>query len=122
MNPSPAVKAPRYSISGTDVLRGNEVIATIIDGKAIPLPGFERYHIQASRAWNAVTEISEAPSPAPVAEEQPAPSADLSAIPPRPEEIPSLGDKTPDVIRWYRDYNPSEFARRYKGRTFKPLD
>lgn len=122
MTPSPAVKAPRYSVKGNDILRGDEEIATVIQGKVIPLLGFERYHIQASRAWNAVAESPEAPSPAPVVEAQPAPPDDLSAIPPRPAEIPSLGDKTPDVIRWYLRYFPNEFAHRYKGRTFKPLD
>lgn len=33
-----------------------------------------------------------------------------------PPMDPSLGDKTPEVVEWYRDNQPEEFARRYRGR------
>lgn len=33
-----------------------------------------------------------------------------------PAQDPSLGDKTPAVVEWYRDNQPEEFARRYHGR------
>ena len=35
---------------------------------------------------------------------------------PRDIEDPSMGDKTPAVVEWYRDHAPEEFKRRYSGR------
>lgn len=109
----------RYSVKGSDIYRGDEIIASFQGGKVIPLPGCERYHIQASRAWNSV---------APAVEEKVVPSEEPKAgendelnpsdIPPMPAIDPTKGDKTPEVIRWYRDYRPQEFERRYKGRKF----
>jgi hypothetical protein len=52
------------------------------------------------------------PDPAP---SQPAPKASAGSPPP---QDPEKGDKTPDVIRWYRDNDPVEFKRRYTGRKF----
>ena len=40
----------------------------------------------------------------------------LPGAPPRPEEDPRAGDKTPAVVKWYRDWWPKEYERRYKGR------
>ena len=33
-----------------------------------------------------------------------------------PDMNPMLGDKTPEVVEWYRDNDPAEFSRRYAGR------
>lgn len=34
-------------------------------------------------------------------------------IPPCPPADPLMGDKTPAVVEWYRDYKPEEFQSRY---------
>lgn len=39
-----------------------------------------------------------------------------SDAPPMPAMEPDMGDKTPAVVEWYRDYWPEEYARRYKDR------
>lgn len=35
------------------------------------------------------------------------------SIPPRPKYNPRLGDKTPEVVAWYRKYHRQEYIRRY---------
>lgn len=55
----------------------------------------------------------ETPTPAPA--EKPK----KSAIPPCPEMTIEAGDKTPEVIAWFKKYKPEEFEKRYKGRRFK---
>ena len=43
-----------------------------------------------------------------------APDAALPAgAPKRPKIDPRLGDKTPEIVEWYRDYKPKEFKIRY---------
>lgn len=37
-------------------------------------------------------------------------------VPPCPAEDLRYGDKTPEVVEWYRRYHPGEFKRRYEGR------
>jgi|GEM_PF-5822492 len=42
------------------------------------------------------------------------------ALPPGcPPMNPMQGDKTPAVVAWLREYAPTEFGRRYKGRKVK---
>lgn len=41
------------------------------------------------------------------------------AVPPMPPIDKMLGDKTPEVIEWYREYQPEEYAKRYAGRKFE---
>ena len=36
-----------------------------------------------------------------------------------PPMNPMQGDKTPAVVAWLREHEPSEFERRYKGRRIK---
>jgi hypothetical protein len=42
-------------------------------------------------------------------------------IPPCPPGDPAMGDKTPAVMAWYKEYHPEEYERRYAGRTVPPL-
>jgi hypothetical protein len=105
------VKAPAYQVKGSDVIRGDEIIASFQNGKLTALPGCERFQIQASRAWNAASTKFEQKIVLQDGED--------SGIPPCPQMNPLLGDKTPEVVRWYQNYHPEEFARRYTGRVFK---
>lgn len=41
-------------------------------------------------------------------------------IPPYPPEDLRYGDKTPEVVAWYREHHPDEFARRYANRKIGP--
>jgi hypothetical protein len=40
---------------------------------------------------------------------------DSNAIPPCPPSDPSMGDKTPEVIRWWHTHHPEEAAKRYEN-------
>jgi hypothetical protein len=51
-------------------------------------------------------------------EEAPAPKLKKGEIPPCPPMTIEAGDKTPEVIAWYKKYKPAEFAEKYKGRKF----
>ncbi len=51
-------------------------------------------------------------------EEAPAPKLKKGEIPPCPPMTIEAGDKTPEVIAWYKKYKPAEFAEKYKGRRF----
>lgn len=37
-------------------------------------------------------------------------------IPPMPKVNPQLGDKTHEIVDWYRKYHPEEFIKKYRGR------
>jgi hypothetical protein len=37
----------------------------------------------------------------------------IGKIPPMPKKNPRLGDKTPEVVEWYRRYKPEEYKARY---------
>lgn len=59
----------------------------------------------------------------PATEETPEPVAEVTkpkkgSIPPCPPMSIEAGDKTPEVIAWYKKYKPEEFATKYKGRRF----
>jgi hypothetical protein len=112
----------KYHVSGSDIYRGDEVIASVQDGKVIPLPGWEKYHIQASRAWNAHT--PEVEEKIVVADAQPAhvsAEAEDNRIPPMPPIDPLLGTKTPAVARWYAQHKPDLWAKMHVGWANKPF-
>lgn len=46
------------------------------------------------------------------------------SVPPRPKKNKQEGDKTPEVVQWYFDHRPNEFATRYKvvGRYTGPVE
>ncbi|HSJ02827.1 MAG: hypothetical protein ACAI34_20235 [Verrucomicrobium sp.] len=44
-----------------------------------------------------------------------------SQIPPCPEGHPAMGDKTPEVMRWWQTHFPEEFEERY-GHRVHPLN
>lgn len=80
-----------------------------------------RKHLE--EAGYEISGFAQAPAatPAPDQEQPPAtdpPTGDGGATaPPMPvPDDPTLGDKDPKVVEWYRDNDPEEFRRRYAGR------
>lgn len=43
-------------------------------------------------------------------------TSEVAVLPPMPPVDPRYGDKTPELVAWYRENDPKEFERRYAGR------
>jgi hypothetical protein len=99
----------------------NDLLITIdgapagtFDGETYtPAEGMTKKAINAATKFlRGLTSKEEAPGGAEVVGNPPPPSG----RPPMPEADPMLGDKTPELVEWYRDNDPDEYARRYRGR------
>ncbi len=59
--------------------------------------------------------VSRRPHNPEIAGSTPAPAT----IPKEPEQLPHLGDRTPEFARWLRDYFPEKFKERYHKRNLE---
>jgi hypothetical protein len=57
-----------------------------------------------------------------VAHELQEPADEVGELPCPVTADPAMGDKTPGVMAWYREYRPEEFKRRYGNRVCPDVD
>lgn len=123
-----------YNKDTKQILRDDEIIGAFVDGVASLLedaPPVVKGQIKKAigeevTKWKKVDSLVMNPETTVVSpveaisatNEENLPSSDDAPldIPPCPTADPRWGDKTPEVVEWYRNHDPEEYARRYEGR------
>ena len=109
----------KIALDGITVTIDNEPAGTYDGTDYTPADGMTSRKINAVAKW--LREQAKATPP----EEFPSPDAGLVTTPDLsvcqsgdgiPQADPLLGDKTPEIVEWYRDNQPDEYERRYRGR------
>jgi hypothetical protein len=116
--PVPEQKAPDiiYAMGAEGAVTRTDKDSTIIvanvreDGALILVPEWQKFRPAVVRWLNAQ---DKAPTAIYVEGDEPAPGKPQRQIPPMPKKDLRLGDKTPEVVEWYRRYKPEEFRARY---------
>lgn len=53
-------------------------------------------------------------------EEETEPATNIKSLPPIPKPKRGMGDKTPEIVRWYHAHDFPEFKRRYRVQSDQP--
>jgi hypothetical protein len=81
------------------------------DNTLVLVPEWVKFRAPIVRYLNE--DVGRSPSAVYTEGDEPSPKAKARDIPPMPKMSMQLGDKTPEVVEWFKKYKPEEYRARY---------
>jgi|GEM_PF-3636685 len=106
-----------YAFEGTKIMRHDDGdvthVANFSGGVLSIHPDHQKYRGAVNRWLSGEPNLKTVKSVILIGDEAAVHARSKQAIPPMPKMTRQAGDKTPELVEWYRDYKPEEYKAKY---------